>query len=197
MNMKKFILFDLGGIFVPDSTKLLNREIAEYVGISEDEMAERWTAALPELFTGRIKIIDFYESLFGNGYDSKVLLQKHLDIYTRGFQINPAMVGLLQELNVYHTTACLSNTEIEVSEVNAKLGLYENFNYRFLSTEMHMMKPGRDIFISAIQKLGASPENVIFMDDKAENIETGKLLGLKTIHFESAEKTREILSHFL
>ncbi len=128
MNMKKFILFDLGGIFVPDSTKLLNREIAEYVGISEDEMAERWTAALPELFTGRIKIIDFYESRFGNGYDSKVLLQKHLDIYTRGFQINPAMVGLLQELNVNHTTACLSNTEIEVSEVNAKLGLYENFN---------------------------------------------------------------------
>jgi HAD superfamily hydrolase (TIGR01509 family) len=197
MNRKKCILFDLGGIFVPDSTKLLNKEIAMYVGISEEEMSERWNGALPELFTGSLKIIDFYESQFGRRYDSKVLLQKHIETYTAGFKIDPVMHELLQKLNLNHTTACLSNTEIEVSEINAKLGLYENFRYAFLSTEMHMMKPNEDIFISSIQRLNASTEDIIFIDDKAENIETGKLLGLKTIHFESAEKTREILAHYL
>ena len=120
MNTKKYILFDLGGIFVPDSTKHLNREIARYVGLSEEEMSERWTGALPELFTGRLKIIDFYENQFGSSFNSNLLLQKHLDIYTRGFQINPSMLELLQKLNLKYTTACLTNTEIEVSEINAE-----------------------------------------------------------------------------
>jgi len=197
MNKKKYIIFDLGGIFVPDNTRLLNAEIAGYVGISEEEMAKRWTGALPELFTGSLKIIDFYESRFGSSFDSTVLLQKHLDIYTRGFQMNPSMLELLQELNLEYTTACLSNTEIEVSEINAEMGLYDHFQYTFLSTEMHMMKPNKDIFISAIQTLNASIEDIIFIDDKEENIQTGSLLGLKTILFESAGKTREILTHYL
>jgi HAD superfamily hydrolase (TIGR01509 family) len=197
MNGKKCILFDLGGIFVPDSTKLLNREIARYVDISEEEMSKRWTGALPELFTGRMKIIDFYENQFGSDHDANVLLKMHLDIYTRGFHINPSMLELLQKLNLEYTTACLSNTEIEVSNVNAELGLYDNFQYKFLSTEMHMMKPNEDIFISAIHKLNASIKNVIFIDDKEENIKTGSILGLKTILFESADLTKEILSQYL
>ena len=76
-------------------------------------------------------------------------------------------------------------------------GLYETFQYRFLSTEMHMMKPNKDIFISAIQTLNVPPEDVIFIDDKEENIKTASLLGLKTILFENADKTKEILSQYL
>lgn len=197
MNTKKYILFDLGGIFVPDSTKHLNREIARYVGISEEEMSMRWTGALPELFTGSMRIIDFYENQFGSSHDPNVLLQKHLEIYTRGFQMNPSMLELLQKLNLKNTTACLTNTEKEVSEINAELGLYENFQYRFLSTEMQLMKPNKDIFISAIQTLNASNKDVIFIDDKEENIKTGSLLGLKTILFESADQTKKILSQYL
>jgi HAD superfamily hydrolase (TIGR01509 family) len=197
MNTRKYILFDLGGIFVPDSTKLLNREIAAHVGIQEEEMARRWTEALPELFTGRMKIIDFYENQFGDSFDPRVLLQMHLDIYTRGFQIDSSMLDLLQKLNLSHTTACLTNTEIEVSNVNSELGLYDPFQYRFLSVEMQMMKPNEDIFISAIQKLDAPVKDIIFIDDKEENIKTGSFLGLKTILFESADKTREILAQLL
>ena len=77
------------------------------------------------------------------------------------------------------------------------MGLYDHFHYTFLSTEMHMMKPNNDIFISAIQTLNASIEDIIFIDDKEENIKTGSFLGLKTILFESAGKTKEILAHYL
>ena len=194
MKLKKCILFDLGGIFVPDNTKLLNAEIARYLGIPEKEMAALWTAALPELFTGRMKIIDFYESHFGSRFDSKFLLQMHLDIYKKGFQMDPSMLELLKLVNREYTTACLTNTEIEVSEINAGLGLYDNFHYRFLSTEMHRMKPNRDIFILSMQTLGASAKDIIFIDDKEENIKTGQALGFETILFESADRTKEMIS---
>lgn len=197
MSRNKCILFDLGGIFVPDNTILLNEGIAEHLGISKEEMITCWKEALPELFTGKIKIIDFYESRFGSRFDSNVLLQLHLDIYAKGYQINPPMLDLVRKLNLKYTTACLTNTEIEISELNSKMKLYEPFHYKFLSTEMHMMKPNKDIFISAAQKLNALNEDIIFIDDKEENIHTGASLGFKTILFENADKTKEILSSYL
>jgi HAD superfamily hydrolase (TIGR01509 family) len=194
---KKYILFDLGGIFVPDSTKLLNREMAKVVGIPEAEMAKRWNNALPGLFTGRMKLIDFYENQFGSRFDARELVQLHLDIYARGFKMNPSMLDLLIRLNLDHTTACLTNTEIEVSRVNSELGLYKHFKYRFLSVEMQMMKPHEDIFRSALQTMNAAVDDVIFIDDKEENIKTGRMMGLKTILFENATKTRSLLKHLL
>jgi HAD superfamily hydrolase (TIGR01509 family) len=197
MKNKKYILFDLGGIFVPDNTLLLNKEIANYLGIPDAEMVTCWKEALPELFTGKIKIIDFYRSRFGSRGDPGILLQMHLDIYARGFQINPSMLELVNKLNLTHTTACLTNTEIEISELNARMKLYEPFHYKFLSTEMGMKKPDKDIFMAAVQQLDASNEDVIFIDDKEENINTGASLGFKTILFENADRTKELIFQYL
>jgi HAD superfamily hydrolase (TIGR01509 family) len=197
MKNKKCILFDLGGIFVPDNTLLLNKEIAGYLGIPDTEMITCWKEALPELFTGKIKIIDFYRSRFGSRGDSSILLQMHLDIYARGFQINPSMLQLVNKLNLAHTTACLTNTEIEISGLNARMKLYEPFHYKFLSTEMGMKKPDKDIFMAAVQQLNASNEDIIFIDDKEENINTGASLGFKTILFETAARTKELIFQYL
>ncbi len=60
-----------------------------------------------------------------------------------------------------------------------------------------MMKPNEDIFIFAIQKLDASNEDIIFIDDKKENVKTASLLGLKTILFENVDKTKELLYKYL
>jgi HAD superfamily hydrolase (TIGR01509 family) len=197
MNRKKCILFDLGGIFVPDQTLLLNEEIARYLGISKEEMVACWTEALPELFTGKIKIREFYESRFGTRFDANALLHMHLGIYALGFRINPLMLDLVKSLNKKYTTACLTNTEIEISELNAKMKLYEPFQYRFLSIEMGMRKPDKDIFKAAVQKLNASNENIIFIDDKEENINTGASVGFKTILFENPSATKELIFQYL
>ncbi len=197
MNKKKCFLFDLGGIFVPDNTMLLNEGIAGYLGISKNEMMALWHQALPELFTGRLKIVDFYESRFGSRFDSKVLLKMHIDIYKKGYHINASMFDLVKKLNLKYTTACLTNTEIEISDVNSAMGLYEPFQLKFLSIEMKMRKPDRDIFLTAVKKMDVQNEDVIFIDDKEENIKAGESLGFKTILFENAEKTKELLFQYL
>ncbi len=75
--------------------------------------------------------------------------------------------------------------------------LYEPFHYKFLSTEMGMRKPDKDIFMAAVQQLNASNEDVIFIDDKEENINTGISLGFKTILFENAARTKELIFQYL
>ncbi len=191
------VIFDLGGVFIPDSTVLLNRTIGEIVGISEEKISKYWNDALPELFTGKMKIKELYMSLFGENVDADLLLNKHIEIYKSKYKVNDSMLGFLDKLNTDFTTACLTNTEYEVSKVNNELGLYGYFQYKFLSTELKMMKPNSDIFEFAINELSTSPENIIFVDDKIENISTAERMGLKTVLFETTDKTQKELLQIL
>lgn len=186
----KCIIFDLGGVFIPDSTELLNQTIAEYVGLDAKIISQHWKNVLPKLFTGKMKIREFYMSLFGERFNVELLLEKHIETYKSKYEVNVSMLKFLNELNTHCTTACLSNSEYEIAKVNYELGLYEYFHHKFLSTELEMMKPSSDIFEFAINTLPATTENIIFVDDKIENVEAAKRMGLKTILFETSEKTK-------
>jgi len=140
------LLFDLGGVFVPDSTEVLNREIACYIEISEAELVRPWAKVLPLLFTGKMTILDFYSALTNGKQDPRLVLAKHLGIYAQRFQIDPFMHALLQQFNQQHVTACLTNTEVEIAQINRTNGLYDLFHHALLSTEMGLMKPEPEIF---------------------------------------------------
>ena len=177
------LLFDLGGVFVPDSTDVLNREVAEYIGIPVEELVRRWTGALPPLFTGKMTIQEFYGSFRHAQPDSGLVLAKHLSVYRKLFCVDPAMAALLKRLQQRHVTACLTNTELEIAGMNREAGLYGLFHHAFLSTEMGMRKPEARIFQAAMRKLDASPDNVLLIDDKAENIEAAHAVGMRTALF--------------
>jgi putative hydrolase of the HAD superfamily len=192
------IIFDLGGVFVKDSTEVLNKEIAEYIGLPETELVAQWTHSLSRLFTAKMTIRDFYAALLKGRMDPGLVLEKHLAVYQRMFSIDPFMLELLTQLKKRHVTACLTNTEVEIAGFNRqKTGLFKQFHHAFLSTEMGLYKPGPEIFLSAMKALGVSPEEVIFVDDKAENIRTAHSLGIRAIQFIDGQRLKNELSSWV
>ncbi len=176
-------LFDLGGVFVPDSTKTLNREMAEYVGMTEDALADKWRDALNPLFTGKMSVLDFYSAILTRGGDSHALLRKHIDIYLRLYRLDQDMVKLLCQIKTRYATACLTNTEPEIAEVNRQKGLYALFDHAFLSTEMGRRKPDKEMFLAVIRRLAVPPGEIVFVDDKLENVAAADSAGMKTVVF--------------
>ena len=59
------------------------------------------------------------------------------------------------------------------------------FDYFICSGYVHEMKPTPAIYRSAIEISGFPPEYSLFIDDKAENCEAARDLGMQAIHFES------------
>jgi epoxide hydrolase-like predicted phosphatase len=86
----------------------------------------------------------------------------------------------------HHQLATLNNESRELNQhrLNAfHLRLF--FDYFICSGYVHEMKPLPDIYRAATDISGFAPETALFIDDKQENCEAARLLGMHAIRFES------------
>jgi beta-phosphoglucomutase-like phosphatase (HAD superfamily) len=82
-----------------------------------------------------------------------------------------------------------TNQNKTVSDLVAeKFGLNEVFDAIFSSGEIKIAKPAKEAFETVIGLLGIKPENFIFVDDAAANVEGAKSVGGQGFVFESLEQ---------
>ena len=87
-----------------------------------------------------------------------------------------ASVSLLSNTNELHWEYCCQNW------FNANGNKLEDFFDKiFLSQELHLQKPDREIFKTAIREIGASPAETIFLDDSPVNTAAAAACGLQTL----------------
>lgn len=65
------------------------------------------------------------------------------------------------------------------------------------SCDVHLVKPQREIYEYLFQKYGLKPEECIFLDDRAANVEMGKTLGMAGIVVKSPQQAQEELRRLL
>ena len=66
--------------------------------------------------------------------------------------------------------------------------------FAFTSYDLGLLKPDPLIYQVVLQKLGAKPQEVIFIDDKLKNVEAAKSLGIWGIVFNRGTLKKDILS---
>ncbi len=71
------------------------------------------------------------------------------------------------------------------------------FDTVVISGEVGMRKPEERIYLHTCEQLGLEPEDCVFIDDLAHNIETAESLGMTGILHTDVESTRRALSRFL
>ena len=67
----------------------------------------------------------------------------------------------------------------------ARFDLSKYFDIGLVSYEIGARKPSAKGFIYLLEKLGARPEEAVFIDDRSGNLEEPKKLGINTIQFKS------------
>jgi putative hydrolase of the HAD superfamily len=96
-------------------------------------------------------------------------------------------------------TGILSNIGDCIAEgIIAKLAWLGAFYHCTWSHALFMAKPEPEIFLKTAEALGTSPLNILFLDDREDNIEAAKALGFQTLHFTTyAAFEREMLDRGL
>lgn len=80
--------------------------------------------------------------------------------------------------------AMLSNGVPEiVARIRADRDLASLFDAVVISYEVQLAKPEPEIYRVTLDRLGVGPGAALFVDDRLENIETARELGLQTLHF--------------
>jgi putative hydrolase of the HAD superfamily len=93
--------------------------------------------------------------------------------------------------------ATLNNESRELNDFRVQaFGLRDYFDFFICSGYAGEMKPGRAIYRTALEVSGAPAAETLFIDDKQENCEVARALGMQAIHFTSPAALRSSLTEF-
>ncbi|WP_433442542.1 HAD family hydrolase [Nonomuraea sp. CA-141351] len=108
---------------------------------------------------------------------------------------NVGTVALLGELiEAGRDVALLSNAPVCIGDGLDELPWIAAIGHRFYSGRMGLVKPDREIYDEVARALGADPSEMVFIDDRKENIEGAERVGMTGVHFTDAAALRGTLS---
>ena len=182
--MIEAIVFDIGGVLVSNSAPAIFKDIANEFGISYDEAVSAAEDLTPDHQRGKMSDKEFWQRFSKNV--GKELPRCWEELWLRKYKTETKKDGYVLEVirrlsNNGYKVGALTNTEKTHFEYNKRIGLFVPFNVVVASCEVGMRKP-EDIRIYELtaRKLGAEKENIVYVDDKKENL---KYFG-KLIHYE-------------
>lgn len=194
--MKKVLIFDIGGIILDVSNKV----IADFMHITEEE-----TNALTKLVYGDKRFFaclkgeltqqQYKEQLIEENPKEKEKIDKLLNpIYQE--KILPFITStwdyICELKKKGYKVYFLSNlTEVTYLYLKEKLKITQLVDGAIYSWQEGMAKPQKEIYELLLKRYQLKREEVIFFDDKLKNVEMGNKLGIKSILYKTKKDIEE------
>jgi HAD superfamily hydrolase (TIGR01509 family) len=196
MHMIKAVVFDLGKVLVDFDYGIAGRKIAARATMAAGDLG-RFLVHVPLIIryeTGLLTSQEFYEEVRrASGFlgDMEEFASLFADIFT---PIEP-MVGLQSELRgLGFPTYIFSNTnELAIRFIRRNFPFFQNFDGYILSYEHRSMKPEARLYEVVESQSGCSADEILYLDDRPENIEAGAARGWQVILQESPERSRAMI----
>jgi FMN phosphatase YigB (HAD superfamily) len=197
--VKSVVVFDLGKVLVDFDYSIAARKIAARSARAPANLNFLWESPLLIQYeSGQLNRRDFFgkmQRLAGFQGDIEEFSIYFGDI----FQPISQMIELHSTLRQQKIpTYILSNvSDIAVNHIRQNFPFFKNFDGYIFSYEVGAMKPDVKIY-EAMEKLcGRNGAEIIYIDDRLENIEAGNARGWRAILHDTPEKTRAALNRFL
>ena len=125
------------------------------------------------------------------------------DAWNAIFKDFPASkINLLKQLKTRYKTFALSNiNEVHVVAIDevakTKFGATSFgsfFHGAYYSNEMGFRKPEKEIYELMLLKENLNPAETFFVDDKKENVEAARALGIQAYHLDHPDKLNQLLT---
>lgn len=191
------IIFDLGGVLValdggPSLAKLLGIEP------QHDALHAMWIASPSVLAheTGKIEA-----AAFAAGVVADLGLPVTADWFLQDFRnwptgLLPGALQLLDEIPDAYHVAALSNTSAVHWEKIREMGLAGRFDQTYLSHQIGYLKPATEAFSAALEGMGLSASDVVFLDDRLPNIDAALKVGMHAHLVRGPEEARRALAQY-
>ncbi|MDR1729116.1 MAG: HAD family phosphatase [Prevotellaceae bacterium] len=199
----KNIFFDLGGVLINLDKERCLIEFQQ-LGIQkiEEQIGHSFKSGLfLRLEEGAITPAEFRNEI--RKMSDQRVTDNEIDYAWNCFllDISPAKLEFLLKLRKDYRVFMLSNTnQIHFERIKTRHFIDKNghsiddyFEKCYLSYELHLSKPGKEIFEAVIADSGVAPLESLFLDDNRQNIETAQSLGFRTCCISENENFTEMM----
>src|ERR1041385_415432 len=201
MSSIDVLLFDLGGVLV-EFSGVQDLALLLQGRLSESEILEKMSHYLPMEQFG---LGNLSREEFGNRFVKDWNLPLPGEDFLREFQswskrLYPGAVELLTLLRPRFRLAALSNSnELHWERNTNDLGVNDLFEVAISSHQVGLYKPDPQIYLIALDRLGVSPERVMYFDDVLAYVTAASALGIRAFQVEGVQgvQSRLIQEHLL
>jgi len=192
------VTFDYGMVLSEAPKQEAHAELRRITGLSPEEFESYyWTDRLA-YDRGDLTGLAFWQKLVADAglalSDEQVRQLNAWDAHM-WTSIKPEMLAWHERLKERGLqTAILSNMGDSVMEsILEKFAWVNDFDVLIWSYQHRVVKPDAEIYQLLLEKLGTAPEETLFLDDKLENIEAARSLGIQGLQFSTVERLRQDL----
>ncbi len=188
----KAVIFDLGKVLLDFDYGLAIGRIQEHSHLSRAELHAliNQSPLLLRYESNAISTAQFFaEVQAASGFTGT--LQDFEGMFADIFTAIEPMVRLQQNLRAARvSTYIFSNTnDLAVRHIRQRFPFFADFDGHVLSYEHHAMKPDAQLYRVVERMAGVRDADLLYIDDRPENIATGQELGWRTILHRDPEET--------
>ncbi|MBN1837768.1 MAG: HAD family phosphatase [Spirochaetales bacterium] len=182
-------VFDMGGVVSLDCG--YERKVADSLGMPVHELYALTDAEFQELTAGRICLDEFWARV-----SRKTGKPIHEDLFEVHFhpQLDHRVVRLVERLRQEARVVVGTNTVETHYRVHQREGHYRLFDAVYASCRMGLAKPDPRFFRHILEREERRPEESVFVDDRAENVQAAAKLGMAAIQFTDASSLERAMA---
>jgi len=193
------LFWDIGGVILTNGWDRESRkEAAAAFRLDWEEFQERHDLSFPAFDTGQITLNEYLKrTLF---YRARSFTREEFTAFmfaqSREYPEVRAILDKVTASGKYFVGA-INNEPLELNQYRIEaFHLRRNFLVFFSSCYVRSRKPEEAIFRVALEVTQRAPEQCLFIDDRALNLENPRRLGMNTIHHQNADQLRSELGKF-
>lgn len=181
--MIRAIIFDFFGVLCNDlGTEWYKRRLPQ------EDVSELQAEYDKPVDMGEITEGDFFETIGSLAGTSGEAVRTE---WINTAQINHELVDFIRSLKPDYKLAVCSNASPEFFRDILRIGEIKGlFDTVICSAEIGMAKPHPDIFRYALEQLEVEASEAIFIDDRLENVEASKSIGMEAVLYTDLESLR-------
>lgn len=190
--MKKIsaVLFDFGMVLSGPPSPIAWAAIRDLSGMDEPTLQREYWAHRDDYDRGTVDSEDYWDRVaagagksFSEGTRAG-LTSLDVDLWT---EMNKPMLAWVKQLHAAGVrTGILSNIGDAMAQgIRNKFDWIAGFHHAVWSHELKMRKPEPEIYAAAAEGLGVSPDQILFLDDRVENIQAAEAFGMQGLVYSS------------